>query len=186
MHYGFAGVAATVLVAWGLSACATLSEGECRTANWYEIGRADGANGQPRARLFEHADACAEYGILPNDEAYYAGRDDGLARYCTPESGFREGRQGNDYQGVCPPGAESAFLRAFNDGAAIHDVEAEIERLEREIDSVENRIDDDAISDSERDDLRREVRALDREYRRLNRELVRVERDAAADDAWMR
>ena len=186
MQYGYAGVVATVLAAWGLSACATLSEGECRTANWYEIGRADGASGQPRARLFDHADACAQYGIQPNADVYYEGRDDGLARYCTPENGFREGRQGNSYQGVCPPGAEAAFLRAFNDGAAIHEVEAEIARVERQIDTLENRIASDAVDDDDRTDLRGEIRALDREYRRLNRELVRVERDAAIDGAWLR
>lgn len=186
MQFGYAGVVAAVLGAWGLSACATLSEGECRTANWYEIGRADGAAGYPRARLFDHADACAGFGILPDSDFYYEGRDAGLERYCTPDNGFREGRRGNRYHGVCPTEAEPAFLAAFNHGSAIHSVETAIARVERQIDSLEDRLAGDGVDDDDRAGLRRQVRRLDREYRRLNRELVRVERDAAFDGVRLR
>lgn len=186
MQHGFVGVAATVLLAWGVSACATLSEGECRTANWYELGRLDGANGQPRSRLNNHAEACGEYGIIPNPEAYFEGRDDGLARYCTPQNGFEVGRSGGSYQGVCPPGDESGFLAGYRDGRAIHQVAQELANVERDIDRLENRLASDGVDEDERRALRLEIRALDREFRSLNRELVRVESNAATRGNWNR
>ena len=73
-----------------LSACATLSKNECLNADWYHLGTQDGAAGYPQGRLLEHYEACAEYGIRPDDTKYLTGRSDGLVTYCQPANAIRE------------------------------------------------------------------------------------------------
>ncbi|HSH28018.1 MAG TPA: DUF2799 domain-containing protein [Wenzhouxiangella sp.] len=166
------GLAAVVLL---LPGCATLSEGECLTADWYQIGQQDGRHGFKRARLHKHQKACAEHGVRPDENAYYAGRLAGLESYCTPSSGFRRGRDGDKYTGVCPPEWEPAFLSEFRKGEELYGLDQEIKRVERDIASKETLLDEDDTSDELADRLRRELRDLHRELRHLSRELITLE-----------
>lgn len=165
-----------ILLALTVSGCASLSEGECRTADWQELGRIDGAHGQPRARLFEHAKACADYGIRPDAEAYYLGREWGLFDYCTPANGYREGRRGASYEGVCPALLEGNFLARYRQGLEIHEVENALEDVERRIQRVEYRLDDEETADDERQALYQALRRLYRDYRVRQQELLQLER----------
>lgn len=160
----------------GASGCATLSEGECYTADWYQLGRADGQRGYERSRLYEHQKACAEYGIRPDATAYYRGRQVGLAAYCSPRNGYEEGRDGHAYRGVCPPKYERRFLAAYRDGQSVHEVEEDIEAVERDIDRNERILDDEDSGQEESRDARRDLRHLYDRLRMLNRELRRLER----------
>lgn len=173
------------LLALGLSGCATLSEGECRTADWQEIGRIDGSQGQPRARLFEHAKACADYGIRPDAEAYYQGREWGLLDYCTPANAYREGRRGASYQGVCPALLEGNFLVSYRQGLAIHDVESALERIEQRISRIEHRLGEEEVDIDERQELHGELRSLYRDYRFRQQELLRLERYHGRHDSLL-
>lgn len=158
------------------SGCATLSEGECKTADWHEIGRKDGASGFTRARLHKHSEACSEYSVQPQQNRYYAGREIGLERYCTPRNGFDEGREGNRYRSVCPAEVERGFLSAFRKGEMIHDVDTNIEAVEKDISRKEKQLSDDDTSDQERLVLRRDLSDLYDQLRDLNRDLFRLER----------
>ena len=55
--------AAALLVVF-LSACASLSESECRSTNWYQLGK-----------------RCAAFGLKPDEAAYNLGWDDGNMEY---------------------------------------------------------------------------------------------------------
>jgi hypothetical protein len=176
MNRNYSILALLTLLALSLSGCATLSEGECRTANWQQLGRIDGSQGQPRARLFEHAKACADYGIRPDPEAYHRGRERGLLDYCTPANGYREGRRGATYRGVCPALLEGNFLENYRQGQAIHQVESELEELERRIARIEHRLDDEEVILDRRRELHGELRSLYRDYRFQQQELLRLER----------
>ena len=44
----------------------------------------------------------------------------GLRSYCTPQIGFREGRQGDSYAGVCPAHLEADFLAGYSDGRLVN------------------------------------------------------------------
>ena len=158
------------------SGCATLSEGECYTADWHQLGRVDGQRGYERSRLYEHQKACAEYGIRPDATAYYRGRQIGLASYCTPANGYDEGRAGHTYRGVCPAKYEPRFLAAYRDGKLVHEVEEDIDEVERDIDRQEGILDDDESTSEARRDARRELRLLYDQLRRLNHERNRLER----------
>ncbi|MBK1852412.1 DUF2799 domain-containing protein [Marinobacter sp. 1-4A] len=164
------------LLCAGFYGCATLSEGECKTADWHEIGRKDGSKGYTRARLHKHYEACAEYKIEPQADRYYAGREVGLNQYCTPRKGFDEGRGGNRYRGVCPPDLERGFLAAFSKGEMIHEIDTNIESVERDISRKEQFLSDDDTSSKERLELHRELRELYDKLRELNRDLFRLER----------
>lgn len=159
-----------------LSGCATLSEGECKTADWHEIGRKDGANGFTRARLHKHSEACSEHNVQPQPDRYFAGREVGLERYCTPRKGFDDGREGNRYRDVCPAELERAFLTAFRKGEMIHEIDADIETVEKDISRKEKQLSDDDTSDQERLNLRRDLSDLYDQLRDLNRDLFRLER----------
>lgn len=103
-----------------LNGCATLSEEQCLVGDWYGIGVADGQNGYSFDRLGEHNEACARHGVIPDAAVYEQGRQQGLRAYCTPQVGFREGRQGDSYRGVCPASVEADFLAGYSDGRLVH------------------------------------------------------------------
>lgn len=115
-----------------LSGCATLSEEECLTADWYSIGYEDGANGHPASRIGAHREACAKHGVTPNLRDYQDGHDEGLISFCTPRNGFSRARGGYQYNGICPPSLEPDFLDGYQAGREIYTATSEIESLERE------------------------------------------------------
>lgn len=159
-----------------LSGCATLSEGQCRTLGWEQLGRMDGRQGYPASRLYKHNKACAEYGIAVDDRSYQQGREHGLLDYCTAANGFREGRKGASYHGVCHAKLEPAFLQRYRDGRLLHDAESDVNSTEEDIDRLERKLDDDDLDKKERRRLNRELRELFRDYRYQQRDLQRLER----------
>ena len=119
MRSGLA-VTALILGAFGLAACATVSPAEraafCQAVDWREYGRNDGRLGIPSGERAELFAECRELGYPPDLAAYDAGRAEGLAAYCTLETGYEAGREGRRYRGVCPPEAEIAFLQGYEEG----------------------------------------------------------------------
>lgn len=121
------------VVVGGLSGCASLSREECLAANWRLIGYEDGSRGHLPDYLAEHRKACAEYGVVPELDAYQKGHEKGIHRYCRPANGYYLGRQGYSYTGVCSAEDESEFLRAFRQGQHVYETERQLRRLEQEI-----------------------------------------------------
>ena len=131
-----------LLLSWVLlvSACATLSEDECRVADWQIIGFEDGSRGYHPQRLGEHREACAEYGIRPDMDRYMTGHREGLLHYCTYNNGYALGRRGGQYGNVCPPETEQVFIEGFNRGRALYQQEQRISRLDKQIQGLETDI----------------------------------------------
>ncbi|WP_091509461.1 DUF2799 domain-containing protein [Microbulbifer yueqingensis] len=127
------------LLALVLGGCATMSEEECMVADWHAIGYEDGAAGQPVAQLGRRRQACAEYGVQPDSAAYRAGRDEGLELYCTEMRGFRLGRAGGSYNGVCPADLEGLFLHAYEAGRELYVARSAVNEVSR---SIDHRIDE--------------------------------------------
>ncbi|MBF0188970.1 MAG: DUF2799 domain-containing protein [Magnetococcales bacterium] len=124
---------ASLLLAWQLSGCASLSKEECLAADWRTIGFGDGAAGKRASRLDDHREACADYSVKPNLTAYLAGRDAGLLTYCRPGKGYSEGSNGRSYEGVCPAELEGPFLSAYRSGKIVHDAESAVSAIEKRI-----------------------------------------------------
>lgn len=114
----FIGLAAAV------SGCATFSTEECESGDWHKIGAQDGRDGQLLDRFTHHAKACKLDQSEASREAYMAGREKGLAEYCTDTRGYREGALGQKYLGVCPEGSASRFLKGYSLGRRIYELEA--------------------------------------------------------------
>jgi len=121
-------------------ASTTLSESQCAANDWYNVGYAAGSRGVGQSRSLH--DACGTRGVVPDRAQYTAGWRDGIAHYCTPESGFDLGQGGDAYRRVCPANLEAAFHAAYANGHALHVAQSEVAALEHAIDRRTARIDD--------------------------------------------
>ena len=124
---------------------ATLNKDECRTVDWRTLGYEDGVAGRSGERIGQHRQACAEYGIAPDLDAYRAGREAGLREFCQPHNGYRAGVNGTPYYDSCPADLAPAFVEAYESGRALYvrtrrvaDAEAGIEYRQREIARLED------------------------------------------------
>lgn len=115
-----------------LTGCATLSQDECKVANWQTIGFEDGAKGYSSERISAHRESCADYGIAPNLEKYLFGYRQGVRQYCVPSRGFALGRKGSDYNGICPTDLEQSFLSYYRQGEKVYELEHAIEQMKND------------------------------------------------------
>jgi len=154
-----------------VSACATLSEKECHTADWHQLGVQDGRTGLPERQLDDYAKSCKEYGIRPDTQQYLAGREAGLKQYCIPSNAFRTGLKGEAYQGVCPADIDMAFH--LNNSAAINVYQARkrIEDIDSRLDHLEHELSEKDKPEKDRLRLRKEIRDLDRDRDHLKADL---------------
>ncbi len=113
--------------------CATMDKSECRNADWKTVGLEDGSAGRQLSYVGNHRKACAEYGVKPDLEAYRDGHAVGARQFCTPANGFRQGRAGRAYPGICPAELEGGFLAAHATGRQLHDLSSEINHLQRDV-----------------------------------------------------
>jgi hypothetical protein len=171
----------TALIALGLSGCATLSESQCRSAAWSDIGFRDGRDGRVADRISEHTAACTEYGIVPDRAAYFEGRDEGLVQYCTMHNGFVVGSKNESYEGVCAVLDERQFLAGFNPGKELYRARERLSEVEADIARVDEKRRKDNLSEEDKAALvekrielegqRGEARAVLERIERKTREL---------------
>ncbi|MCX2781206.1 DUF2799 domain-containing protein [Microbulbifer thermotolerans] len=123
-----------------LAGCAVISEEACQAGLWYERGLQDGARGRGQSLVYDIARQCREYGVRVDTEAWLRGHEEGVAYFCTPENGYRQGRLGNSYEGVCTgPGAD-LFLAEYHRGLADYQVEMEYLQLARRYDDLRRQL----------------------------------------------
>lgn len=120
-----------------LAGCATLSEQQCRQADWDGIGLQDGRRGYPPLRIVEHQKACAPYEIEPDWAAYESARARGVTHYCRATVGFEEGRRGRGYWNVCPFGSGETFLSGYRRGYDLYRVRKDLDEADRRIFNIE-------------------------------------------------
>lgn len=123
-----------------LQGCTTLSENECEAADWWLIGQEDGSEGLPLARLEEHRESCVEHGVTPDRDAYAKGHRSGLAVYCTRFTGYKVGRSGQPYHGICEGPLAEAFEPGLRRGRMVRTLETEAWDIKRKRDSLGDKI----------------------------------------------
>ncbi len=64
-----------------VSGCAGLSESQCRNADWYKLGRADGEIYARQSQLDQYTKQCSAFGVKPDAAGYQLGWDDGNMEY---------------------------------------------------------------------------------------------------------
>lgn len=162
-----------------LSGCATLNEDECKSADWRLIGFEDGAAGRPTAYLGKHREACAEYKITPNMDAYMRGHTEGLSQFCVPEKAYQLGISGRTYPTICPTELDGILSPAYNDGKAIYEVRSRIRQLQRLL--TANRTELENIHESQALLQEEMIRHKTSKHRKL--ELLRDARDLGIQEA---
>lgn len=151
-----------------LAGCETMSEEQCRSADWLDRGRRDGAYGENEHHVEAHRKACAKAGVVPDVERWRAGWLEGVRVYCTPRSAWQRGLENRSYQGACRDLGEAEFLRWHHAGREVYRLRQQRDRNSTEIARLEEQLKK-AQKDDERKALRDKIRDLDREQARLRR-----------------
>ncbi|MDT9001691.1 DUF2799 domain-containing protein [Paucibacter sp. APW11] len=158
---------AVCAVLLALSGCASMSEDQCRRADWQQQGTRDGRDGYGRDRVGDHAEACAKVGVVPDEPRWLTGWSDGVRQYCRPARGWELGLRGEYYRGVCAdqPGGDE-FERYYEAAKRVYTLGQQLDRNYSEMQRLERSLAD-AKTDEERKQLRAQLRELDIEQQRL-------------------
>ena len=125
---------ATILMAYALSGCATMSPEECLQANWEEVGYDDAVEGYPVSRSSEHREACASTGVQVDFELYRNGHALGLPYYCTRETGFETADHGGDFATQCRRETFPDYVMGYREGLDVFALKTEMREIEIQID----------------------------------------------------
>lgn len=164
-------LAATIFV----SGCASMSEEECRRANWFQQGARDALGGYSRELLHEHRKACAKAGVIPDELQYMIGYERGVRQFCTPENGLQWGLSGNRYLNTCPAELDQAFRSRYQLGKDVFDAENHLRQLLNRQRDKEQQLEK-SKDDKQRKYLRRELEDLDMDLSKARRNLGIAER----------
>jgi hypothetical protein len=124
---------ALILICLAAVGCATMDKDECLVADWRLIGFQDGVQGKSAAAVGTYRKDCADYHVVPDLDAYQAGRRDGLQQYCVPPNGYRLGNAGRAFKAVCPAATERAFRAAYNTGRDIYLARSRVNKTHSQI-----------------------------------------------------
>lgn len=160
-----------------LSACATLNEAECETANWRDLGQRNGQSGRPASYIAEHEKACARYGLPVDGASWRAGWEVGIRQYCTPQNGLRVGRNGSSYAQSCPADVAPGFERAYSAGRGVYTATTDRDAITSRINELTSKIGA-AADEKERQDLQTELLVKQSELRDAEERLRNAERNA--------
>ncbi len=138
-----------------LAGCATLSEQQCHSVDWWQLGQSDALAGAGPDHVFRHREACQRHGVVPDQHQWLQGHAQGLPAFCTGSQGYRHGSRNGDYHGQCPPDLEPAFLAGLHLGQELHETDQRIAEQDREIERLRRAMRaDDATETSRRIDDR--------------------------------
>jgi hypothetical protein len=162
-----------------IGGCETLSEDQCRTGDWNQIGYQDGSAGRARDVIAQHDKACAKVGIRPNANAWYAGYERGIPAYCTPQNGLEQGMRDASYQGVCPPHLEPAFMARYSAGREVYKARRVVEQIDRDVSSLERELYAKDLKPERRAEIMNKLH-----YQRMTR--LNAAQQVAQMEAWAR
>jgi hypothetical protein len=154
-----------------VSGCATLSETDCISGNWQQIGYQDGKSGRDSDYILKHESSCIEYGVEADRLAYERGRQEGLTRYCTSSNGYNRGVRGGHPNLSCSSQQFPQYYNGLYQGLVVHydDIQYELNEAYKEHDilsEVFRRVKDEEEKqriDDELEDLDKEIDSLERE-----------------------
>ncbi len=146
-------------------ACSSINQSDCKR-DMLTFGREHGAKGLIKL-TDEIQKVCQNYEPHVDLEKYENGFNQGWAQYCTPLSGFENGRKGDLYKSFCPVDKEEIFREKYLIGKKIFEKnDLEIE-LEDKIKSLSSSGELDLAAKSELSKLKEVLINLKREIQRL-------------------
>lgn len=164
------------LITSTLTGCETMSKGECLSADWFQVGYQAGREGGERSHIEDIVKSCAKTNVIPDREAYFSGRSEGLREYCTPQHGFELGKNGTRFNNVCPPETVNRFEYFYQQGYQIFDARQQVKRLESKRHNLERQLEK-ASTDKGKKDIRDDLAELDKRLR-YARDALRLVEDA--------
>jgi flagellar motility protein MotE (MotC chaperone) len=167
-------LAAALAAATLLAGCESMSEDQCRRADWMQQGERDGRQGEPLGRIDAHREACAKAGVTPNALRWEQGWRRGVVSYCTPRTAWSEGARNQSYRGACRDLDEPMFLRWHRLGTDIYKARGQRDAIQRDIDRAEAQLKK-AEKEDERKQLRDRIRNLDQDKARVRRLIETLE-----------
>lgn len=122
-----------------LVACAPISRESCASDSAYDIGFAAAMdNAEPGSRYQRISTICAKQRRAIDVAEYDRGFEGGTANFCSnPDNGYRWGRQGRSYNGVC---ANAEFSVAHEDGLRLHKTEKRQAEIRLRLDRIRDRL----------------------------------------------
>lgn len=147
-----------------LAGCASMSESQCRVADWYRVGLADGGSGTEHNRLADYAEDCGKIGIRPDTTAYRQGWDQGIVAYCTPYNGWLAGVDGQHAKAAVCQGQAGyeGFAQSHRAGLLVHKTQSRMASNDSELRRLQRQLED-ATKDEDKRRIRNQMRNLDRE-----------------------
>ena len=127
----FTGAILAILVL--LQGCATLDKDECMLADWRLIGYQDGVAGKSATVVGEYREDCAKHAVVPDLDAYRAGREEGLQQYCKADNGYRLGNTGRGLPAICPVALEDDFRDAYRAGRELYQARSAVNKTHSRI-----------------------------------------------------
>jgi len=180
-----------------IQGCAGLSREECMVADWRLIGYQDGVAGKSPAAVGSYRKDCAEHAVVPDLDAYRAGRAEGLLEYCKADNGYRLGKSGHGFPAVCPAPLEPDFRAAYRQGreiylalsavnethAQIHDVQGSLQQLEEDRNHKLSELVADGLMSEQRVLILYEISRIDEQRGTLEDEIAALEYELAGRQA---
>lgn len=157
-----------------LNGCATYSTDECASGDWKKIGLQDGRDGHAQERFDRHGKACSLDRTEESRARYMAGRQKGLALYCTAVRGYREAALGQKYYGVCPPETAPLFSKGFQLGSRINQLEKQISEANNAYFTVSRKLQNSSLPETQREGLQREQARRQGDEQRLRTQLKQL------------
>ena len=153
-----------ISLALTLAGCSSMSESQCRVADWYRVGQTDGGSGVEHNRLADYADDCGKIGIRPNTAAYRQGWDQGILAYCTPYNGWLAGVDGqHNKAAVCRGQAGyEGFAQSHRAGLQVYKTQSRMASNDGELRRLQRQLED-TPKDEDKRRIRNHMRSLDRE-----------------------
>ena len=126
-----------------LFGCATMSEEQCRGANWAALGQSDARDGDMPEFGADRVKSCVEKGIPGNFAEWKRGWEIGRREVCTPGNAHAWAQRSSDYKsGFCPPDLEPAFLSVYAPARERYLFEKRIRDLQFQIDDKSRSLED--------------------------------------------
>jgi len=185
--------AAAMAVLLLVQGCASLNKDECMVADWRLIGYQDGVAGKSSSVLGSYRKDCAEYAVVPDLDAYQAGRAEGLLVYCKADNGYRLGKSGRGYPAVCTSHLDADFRAAYDQGreiylarsavkqthTMIHEYEQTLQQLEEDKTCKLSELVSDGLMSEERILILYEISEIEQQRADLEDEIVALEYELA-------
>jgi hypothetical protein len=167
-----------VFLMLSVGGCASLSQSECISADWYDLGVHNALEGQKRNYVAKHFKACSEYQITPDLVEYKLGWMEGVQKFCTAQSAWYYGLTRHQYQNTCSINEEKQFLPAYRLAKKVLAKRSEINEHRSDLRRLNRYLYSDNLSDEQRSDNVFDRMDLKMDINFLEMDLMRLERQA--------